>query len=109
MAFGFNYAKNILYTADKIGLSELKNINFPARIFPFDKLDEETVAFAKEISKYQPKFSIFLKSMLTIMEKGRIKSYFDLEDECGKVASDNNIKDLKEIDDFIKELRLKFT
>ena len=109
MAFGFNHAKNLLYTADKIGVKELNNINFPARIFPLDKLDTETVAFAKEISKYQPKFSIFLKTMLTIMDKGRIKSYFDLEDECGKVAYDNNIKDLKEIDDFIKELRLKYT
>jgi hypothetical protein len=43
------------------------------------------------------------------MDKGRIKSYLDLEDECGKVAYDNNIKDLKEIDDFIKELRQKYT
>ncbi len=47
--------------------------------------------------------------MLTIMEKGRIKSYFDLEDECGKVAYDNSIKNLKEIDDFIKGLHQKFT
>ncbi len=109
MAFGFTYAKNLLYTTDKIGVKELKNINFPARIFPFDKLDTETVAFAKEISKYQPKFSIFLKSMLTIMEKSRIKAFFDLEDECGKVAYDNNIKDIKEIDEFIKELHQKFT
>jgi len=109
VAFGFNYAKNVLYTADKIGLKELKNINFPTRIFPLDKIDSESVTFAKEISKYQPKFSIFLKSMLAIMEKGRIKSYFDLEDECGKVAYDNSIKNLKEIDDFIKELHQKYT
>ncbi len=109
MAFGFNYAKNILFTADKIGLEELKNINFPTRIFPFEELEMKTIAFAKEISKYQPKFSIFLKSMLTIMEKGRIKAYFDLEDECGKVAYNNSIKDLKEIDDFIKELHQKYT
>ncbi|MBY9009713.1 MAG: enoyl-CoA hydratase/isomerase family protein [Candidatus Lokiarchaeota archaeon] len=109
MGFGFNYAKNVLYTTDKIGVKELRNINFPTRVFPLDKLEAETIAFAKEISKYQPKFSIFLKSMLTIMEKGRIKSYFDLEDECGKVAYDNNIKNLKDIDDFIKEIHQKFT
>ena len=108
MAFGFNYAKKLLYTADNVGVEELKNINFPTRIFPLDKLDAETIAFAKEISKYQPKFSIFLKSMLTIMEKGRIKAYFDLEDECGKVAYDNSVKDLKEIDDFIRELHQKY-
>ena len=109
MAFGFNYAKNILFTADKIGLEELKNINFPTRIFPFEELEMETIAFAKEISKYQPKFSIFLKTMLTIMEKGRIKALFDLEDECGKVAYDNSVKDLKDIDDFIKGLHQKYT
>jgi enoyl-CoA hydratase/carnithine racemase len=108
MAFGFNYAKNLLYTADNVGVKELKNINFPTRIFPLDTLEADTIAFAKEISKYQPKFSIFLKSMLAIMEKGRIKSYFDLEEECGKVAYDNNVKDLKEIDDFIKELHQKY-
>jgi len=109
MAFGFNYAKNVLYTTDKIGVKELQNINFPTRVFPLDKLETETIAFAKEISKYQPKFSIFLKSMLTIMEKGRIKAYFDLEDECGKVAYDNSIKDLEDIEDFIKKLHQKFT
>ena len=49
------------------------------------------------------------KTMLTIMEKGRIKSYFDLEDECGKVAYDTNVKDLKEIDDFIKNLHKNYT
>ena len=109
MAFGFNYAKNLLYTTDNVGVKEIKNINFPTRIFSLDKLDADTIAFAKEISKYQPKFSIFLKSMLAIMEKGRIKSYFDLEEECGKVAYDDSIKDLKEIDDFIKGLHKKFT
>lgn len=46
--------------------------------------------------------------MLTIMAKGRIKSNFDLEDECGKVAYDNNVKNLEDIDNFIKNLHKKY-
>jgi enoyl-CoA hydratase/carnithine racemase len=108
LSFGFNYAKNLLYTTDKVGLQELKNINFPTRVFPIDQLDSETIKFANEISKYQTKFLILTKQMLRIMDKGLIKSYFDLEHDCGKVAYDNNIKTLKEIDDFIKELNEKY-
>ncbi|MFW9949311.1 MAG: enoyl-CoA hydratase/isomerase family protein [Candidatus Thorarchaeota archaeon] len=109
LAYGFNYAKNLLFTADKVGLSELKNINFPTRIFPLERLDEETINFAKEISKYQSKFSIFTKRMLLMMHKGFIKSCFDLEDECGKVAYDNNIKSLKEIDEFLNKIQEKYS
>ena len=109
MAYGFNYAKNLLFTTDKVGLSELKNINFPTRIFPLEQLEEETLNFAKEISKYQSKFSIFTKRMLLLMHKGLIKSYFDLEDECGKVAYDNNVKTLKEVDEFLKKIQEKYT
>jgi len=36
MSLGFNIAKNLLYTTDKVGLDELKNINFPTRIFQLD-------------------------------------------------------------------------
>jgi len=43
------------------------------------------------------------------MDKGLIKSYFDLEDECGKVAYDNNIKNLNEIDEFLKKIYQKYT
>ncbi|HEY0087679.1 MAG TPA: enoyl-CoA hydratase/isomerase family protein, partial [Candidatus Lokiarchaeia archaeon] len=32
LAFGLSYAKNLLFTTDKIGVEELKNINFPTRI-----------------------------------------------------------------------------
>jgi len=108
ISFGFNYAKNLLYTTDKIGIDELKNINFPTRIFKLDQLEAKTLEFAKEICKYHTKFLIFLKTMLTIMEKGRIKSFFDLEDECGKVAYDANIKTMEELDVFIKKLHDKY-
>jgi len=90
-------------------LKELQNINFPTKVFPLDQLDTETLKFAKEISKYQTKFLIFTKQMLRIMDKGLIKSYFDLEDECGKVAYDNNIKNLNEIDEFLKKIYQKYT
>ncbi len=109
LTFGFNYAKNLLFTAERVGLKELQNINFPTKVFPLDQLDSETLKFAKEISKYQTKFLIFTKQMLRIMDKGLIKSYFDLEDECGKVAYDNNIKTLNEIDEFLKKIYQKYT
>ncbi|GAI82977.1 unnamed protein product [marine sediment metagenome] len=44
--------------------------------------------------------------MLTIMNKAYIKSCFDLEDECGKVAFKK--KSMKELDDFIKDLYKKY-
>jgi enoyl-CoA hydratase/carnithine racemase len=108
ISFGFNYAKNLLYTTDKVGIEELKNINFPTRVFPLEDLEYRALIFAQNICKYQSKFSIFTKTMLTIMERRHIKSYFDLEDECGKVAYDGKVKELKEIDDFIKNLHKKY-
>ena len=109
LAFGLNYAKNLLYTTDKVGIEELKNINFPTRIFPLDQLETETLAFVKQLSKYQTEFLIFIKSMLTIMNKGYIKSCFDLEDECGKVAYATEKKSMKELDEFIEGLYQKYT
>ena len=109
MAFGFSYAKHVLFTADKIGLEELKNLNFPTKIFPFDQLDSETITFVKGLTKYQKEFLFFTKSMLTIMNKNNITSYFDLEDECGKVAYAKEKKSMKELNDFIKTLYEKYS
>lgn len=106
LSFGLSYAKNMLFTADKAGLEELKNINFPTRIFPLDSIDLETRKFLKILTKHQTEFLFFIKSMLTIMNKAYIKSCFDLEDECGKVAFKK--KSMKELDDFIKELYKKY-
>ena len=108
LAFGLTYAKNLLFTTDKIGLEELKNINFPSRIFSLEKLDSETYNFAKQIAKYQKEFSFFTKTMLRIMNKAYIKSCLDLEDECGKVAYDPKKFTMKELDDFITGLRGKY-
>ncbi len=108
LAFGLTYAKNLLFTSDKIGLEELKNINFPTRIFPHQELDSETYSFAKQIVKYQKEFSFFTKTMLRIMNKAYIKSCMDLEDECGKVAYDPKKFTMKELEDFIKGLNDKY-
>ncbi len=108
LGLGLTYAKNLLFTTDKFGVNELLNINFPARIFPLDHLDTETLNFAKQIVKYQTEFIFFTKTMLTIMNKAYIKSCFDMEDECGKVAYDSKKKTIKELDDFIKSLHEKY-
>lgn len=108
-AFGLTYAKNLLFTTDKVGIKELKNINFPTRVFPLDKLEEETLTFVKQLTKYQTEFLFFIKSMLAIMNKRYIKSFFDLEDECGKAAYDTEKKSMKELDEFIKSLHEKYT
>ena len=89
-------------------MQELRNINFPAKIFPLDQLEIETLNFAKQIVKYQTEFIFFTKTMLTIMNKVFLKSCFDLEDECGKAAYDTKKKTMKELDDFIEELYKKY-
>jgi len=108
LAFGLSYAKQLLFSADRVSVEQLKNINFPTRVFPLDQLDAETLNFAKKIVKYQTEFIFFTKSMLTIMNKAYIKSCLDLEDECGKAAYDTKKKTMKELDDFIKDLYEKY-
>ncbi|MFW9822189.1 MAG: enoyl-CoA hydratase/isomerase family protein [Candidatus Thorarchaeota archaeon] len=108
LTFGLNYAKTLLFTTDKVGIEELKNLNLTTRIYPLDQLETETLAFVKRLSRYQTEFLFFIKSMLTIMNKGYIKACFDLEDECGKVAYSTEKKNMAELDNFIKELYKKY-
>ncbi|MFX1365487.1 MAG: enoyl-CoA hydratase/isomerase family protein [Promethearchaeota archaeon] len=108
LAFGFNYAKHVLFTGDKISVKELQNINFPTRVFPLEQLDIETINFAKKIVKYQNEFSFFTKTMLTIMNKAYIKSCLDLEDECGDVAYDTKKYTMTEFDSFIRDLYSRY-
>ncbi|MFX1553795.1 MAG: enoyl-CoA hydratase/isomerase family protein, partial [Promethearchaeota archaeon] len=108
LGLGLTYAKNMLFTTDRFGVEDLKNINFPTRIFTLDQLESETLNFAKQMVKYQKEFIFFTKSMLRIMNKAYIKSCFNLEDECGKVAFDPKKFTMKELDDFIKELNSKY-
>ena len=102
LAFGLNYAKQILLTADKFGLEKLKNLNFPTRVFPPDKLELETKKFLRTFSKRDYAFSFLIKASLTLMNNKMIERWFDLEDECGKVAYEK--KTMKELDDYIKDL-----
>ncbi|MFX0072950.1 MAG: enoyl-CoA hydratase/isomerase family protein [Candidatus Hermodarchaeota archaeon] len=107
LAFGFNNAKKFLFTGDSIGLDELKNINFPTRIFPKESLDDDTFSFTKDLCKIQTPFLFFTKVMLTIMNKAYIKSCLDLEDECGKIAYGER-KTMKELEEIIQELYKKY-
>lgn len=109
MAFGLTIAKNLLFTTDTVGVQELKNINFPTRVFPLETLEEDTLSFVKQLTKYKTEFLFFIKSMLAIMNKRYIKSCFDLEDECGKVAYEKGKKLMKELDNFIKGLHRKYS
>jgi hypothetical protein len=43
------------------------------------------------------------------MNKAYIKACFDLEDECGEVATAIGKKSMQELDDFIKGLHNNFT
>ncbi|MBD3338781.1 MAG: hypothetical protein GF353_06725, partial [Candidatus Lokiarchaeota archaeon] len=86
MAFGIKIAKNLLFTNKKAGLEELKNISFPTKIVPFERLETEALAYAKELGKLQMEFLFTAKAMMTIMNKSYLKSCFDLEDECASYA-----------------------
>ena len=107
LAFGLSYAKTLLFTSDKVGVEELKNINISTRVFPLESLEAETLAFAKQLRKYQTEFLFTMKTMLTIMNKAYIKSCFDLEDECAKFAYEKK-KTNKELNEFIKGLHKKY-
>ncbi|TFG09227.1 MAG: enoyl-CoA hydratase/isomerase family protein [Promethearchaeota archaeon] len=107
LAFGFTNAKKFLFTGDNIGLQELKNMNFPTRIFPIETIDEDSLSFAKGLCKIQTPFLFFTKIMLTIMNKAYIKSCLDLEDECGKIAYGER-KTMKELEDIIQDLYKRY-
>ncbi|MGM0468499.1 MAG: enoyl-CoA hydratase/isomerase family protein [Promethearchaeati archaeon] len=108
MAFGIKYAKNILFTNRKIGLEELRNINFPTKIVPFELLEEKTFEYAKELTKLKMEFIFTAKSMMTIMNKTYIRSCFDLEDECGAYAYGPK-KPMSDLHEFIKNLYKKYS
>ncbi|TXT56197.1 MAG: putative Enoyl-CoA hydratase [Promethearchaeota archaeon] len=102
LAFGLTHAKNILLTADKFGLEELKNLNFPTKIFPAEKLEVETKKFLRTFSKRMESFMYLIKSSLTIMNNKFIERWFDLEDRCGELAYQKRTQ--KELDEIIKDL-----
>lgn len=106
LAFGLAFAKNVLFTADNFGLEELKNLNFPTRIFPLDKIEIETKKFVRTFSKRMESFMFLMKSTLTMMNNKMIERWFDLEDECGEAAYEK--KSMQEWEEFIKNLYNKY-
>jgi len=107
LAFGLSYAKNLLFTSDRIGLEDLKNINFPTRIFPRDKLELETKKFLKILTKHLTTFLFLIKTSITLMNKQLIEKWFDLEDACGKIAYEK--KTHAELEAYIRDLYKKYS
>lgn len=107
MAFGIKGAKNMLFTNKKVGLEELKNINFPTKIFPLEELDSGALAYAKELGKLQMEFLFTEKVMMRIMNKAYIKSCLDMEDECGAYAYSPK-KPMKDLHDFLEGISKKY-
>jgi len=107
MAFGISYAKTLLFTNQEVSLDELRNINFPTKVFPLETINEDTLKFAKELGKLKSEFLFTYKSMLTIMNKAYIKSCLDMEDECADYAFGPK-KSMKELHEFIQTLYKKY-
>lgn len=106
LAFGLSYAKKLLLTSDKFGLEELKNIGFPTRVFPPEKLEVETKKFMRTFSKRKESFMHLIKSSLTIMHNKSIERWYDLEDKCGGLAYEKHSQE--ELDKIIKMLYDKY-
>ncbi|TXT63605.1 MAG: putative Enoyl-CoA hydratase [Promethearchaeota archaeon] len=102
LAFGLSYAKKLLFTSDRFGLDDLKNVNFPTRVFAPDRLEIETKKFMRTFSKRMESFMHLIKSSLTIMNNKFIERWYDLEDKCGEIAYEKHSQ--KEMDEIIKNL-----
>ncbi|MFO8019693.1 MAG: enoyl-CoA hydratase/isomerase family protein [Promethearchaeia archaeon] len=106
LSFGLNFAKRILLTSDEFGLEELKNMNFPTRVFPPERLEIETKKFLRTFTKRSESFSFLIKSSLTIMNNKLIKRWYDLEDECGETSYKK--LSMQELEEFINGLFEKY-
>jgi len=106
--FGLNYAKQILLTSDKFGLEQLKNMNYPTRIFPWDdNFEKNWVDFVEWFVKHKEAMMYLIKSTLHIMNDKYIERWFDLEDEAGDISRGKR-KSMKEWDDVIQDLYKKY-
>lgn len=108
LAFGASYAKNLLFTNKRASLEDLKNINFPSLVFPLEKIEEETLNYAKQLGKLNMAFLFTYKAMTSMMGKAQLSKCFDLEDECASIAYGQK-KSMKELDEFIKDIYKKYT
>jgi len=105
MSFGIKMAKNMLFTNEKVSLEDLKNVNFPTKIFPLDELDKNTLSYARELGKLQMEFLFTEKTMLRLMNKYYINSCLDIEDKCGAYAygPKGSMKDMQDFLDGIEK------
>ncbi|MFX1449565.1 MAG: enoyl-CoA hydratase-related protein, partial [Promethearchaeota archaeon] len=104
--FGMSFAKNILLTSDKFGLEQLKNPNFPTRIFPLDELEIKTEEFVKEFVRYKDSLMFLIKSSLTLMHNKYIESWVKLEEDCSNAVLKK--RSFNEWDGFIQDLYKKY-
>ena len=104
--FGLNFAKNILLTADQFGLEQLKNLNFPTRIFPLDELESKTEEFVKQFVKYKDSIMFLIKSSLTLMHNKYVENWVKMEEDCSSAVLIK--RSYKEWDEFIQDLYKKY-
>jgi len=108
-AFGLNYAKNILLTSDRFGLEQLKNLNFPTRIFPLETIESDTENFMNEFVKHKESIMYLIKSTLTLMHNKNVSSWLDMElENSTKYRKEKMPKTSKEWDDYIEYLYKKY-
>ena len=109
-AFGLSYAKNILLTSDRFGLEELKNMNFPTRIFPLQTIESDTEEFMNDFVKHKESIMYLIKSTLTLMHNKNVSSWLDMElENSKKVRFEEGLpKTSKEWDDYIEYLYKKY-
>jgi enoyl-CoA hydratase/carnithine racemase len=81
ISFGLDYAKNILFTGDDLGLEDLPP-RYATRVFPLEKLESETQKFMEKLSKLKKSTMWVVKTKLNIYNKNYISRCFDLEDEA---------------------------
>jgi len=101
--FGLTFGKNIFLSSEKFGLDKLKNINYPAKVFPWDENFENNCnEYVKKIAKYKESNMFLVKSTMTLMHNKYIERWLDLEEESFQVAAKK--RPGKKWDEFIQHL-----
>ncbi len=102
-SLGLTFGKNIFLSSEKFGLEQLKNINFPAKVFPWDENFENNCNdYVKQIAKYKESNMFLVKSTMTLMHNKYIERWLELEEESAGVASRK--RPGKKWDEFIQHL-----
>ena len=102
-SLGLTFGKNIFLSSEKFGLEQLKNINFPAKIFPWDENFEKNCnEYVNQIAKYKESNMFLVKSTMTLIHNKHIERWLELEEESAGVASRK--RPGKKWDEFIQHL-----